>query len=144
MLHGKTRSLFTCYQLYLRVWRLVKWRGGSVAVLNAHIMYQGAGHQGVSLGDFKELLVEQLIGGNSFRRDTLSPNVPEHVPDVRFNREHFHYPCECVQHLALSAITLCSNISLMTRKGMGLKGSKMSMADQGLDQEDPAKGDQDK
>ena len=35
-----------------------------VAVLNAHIMYQGAGHQGVSLGDFKELLVEQLIGGN--------------------------------------------------------------------------------
>ena len=27
--HGKTRSLFTCYQLYLRVWRLVKWRGGS-------------------------------------------------------------------------------------------------------------------
>lgn len=52
--------------------------------------------------------------------------------------------CECVQHLALSAITLCSNISLMTRKGMGLKGSKMSMADQGLDQEDPDKGDQDK
>ena len=34
-----------------------------VAVLNAHIMYQGAGHRGVSLGDFKELLVEQLIGG---------------------------------------------------------------------------------
>ena len=63
-----------------------------VAVLNAHIMYQGAGHQGVSLGDFKELLVEQLIGRNSFHRDTLSPNVPEHVPDVRFNREHFHYP----------------------------------------------------
>lgn len=48
-----------------------------VAVLNAHIMYQGASHQGVSLGDFKELLVEQLIGGNSFRRDTLSRNVPE-------------------------------------------------------------------
>ena len=36
-----------------------------VAVLNAHITYHGAGHQGVSLGDFKELLVEQLIGGNS-------------------------------------------------------------------------------
>ena len=59
-----------------------------VAVLNVHIMYQGAGHQGVSLGDFKELLVEQLIGGNSFRRDTLSWNVPEHVPDVHFNQEH--------------------------------------------------------
>ena len=69
-----------------------------VAVLNAHIMYQGAGHQGVSLGDFKELLVEQLIGGNSFRRDTLSPNVPEHVPDVRFNREHFHYPVKTATH----------------------------------------------
>ena len=136
-----------------------------VAVLSAHIMYQGAGHQGVSLGDFKELVVEQLIGGNSFRRDTLSRNVPEHAPDVRFNREHFHYPvktvetnkksgnsirvfvyvkCECVQHLALSAITLRSNISSMTRKGMGRKGSKMSMVDQGLDQEDPDKGDQDK
>ena len=69
-----------------------------VAVLNAHIMYQGAGHRGVSLGDFKELLVEQLIGGNSFRRDTLSPNVPEHVPDVRFNREHFHYPVKTATH----------------------------------------------
>ena len=52
--------------------------------------------------------------------------------------------CECVQRLALSAITLCSNISLMTQKGMGLKGSKMSMVDQGLHQEDPDKGDQDK
>ena len=69
-----------------------------VAVLNAHIMCQGAGHQGVSLGDFKELLVEQLIGGNSFRQDTLSPNVPEHVPDVRFNREHFHYPVKTAMH----------------------------------------------
>ena len=69
-----------------------------VAVLNAHIMYQGAGHRGVSLGDFKELFVEQLIGGNSFRRDTLSPNVPEHVPDVRFNREHFHYPVKTATH----------------------------------------------
>ena len=39
----------------------------AVAVLNAHIMYQGAGHQDVSLGDFKDLLVEQLTGGNSFR-----------------------------------------------------------------------------
>ena len=46
-----------------------------VAVLNAHIMYQGAGHRDVSLGDFKELLVKQLIGGNSFCRDTLSRNV---------------------------------------------------------------------
>lgn len=52
--------------------------------------------------------------------------------------------CECVQHVALSAITLCNNITLMTGKGMGLKGSKMSMADQGLDQEDPGKRDQDK
>ena len=67
-----------------------------VAVLNAHIMYQGAGHQGVSLGDFKELLVEELIEGNSFRRDTLSRNVPEHAPDVRFNREH--YPVKTSTH----------------------------------------------
>ena len=59
-----------------------------VAVLNAHIMYQGAGHQGVSHGDFKELLVEQLIGGNSFCRDTLSWNITEHVPDVHLNQEH--------------------------------------------------------
>ena len=51
-------------------------------------MYQGAGHQGVSLGDFRELLVEQLIGGNSFCRDTLSWNVKEHVPDVHLNQEH--------------------------------------------------------
>ena len=65
-----------------------------VAVLNAHIMYQGAGHQGVSLGDFKELLVEQFIGGNSLHRDILSWNVP----DVRFNQEHFHYPVKTSTH----------------------------------------------
>ena len=69
-----------------------------VAVLNAHIMHQGDGHHSVSLGDFKELLVEQLIGGNSFRRDTLSPNVPQHVPDVHFNGEHFHYPVKAATH----------------------------------------------
>ena len=69
-----------------------------VAVLNAHIMYQGAGHQGESLGDFKELFVEQLIGGNSFHQDTSSRNVPEHVPDVHFNQEHVHYSVKTATH----------------------------------------------
>ena len=68
------------------------------SMLNAHIMYQGDGHQGVSLGEFKELLAEQLIGGNPFRRGTFSWNVPEHVPDVRFNWEHFHYPVKTATH----------------------------------------------
>ena len=43
-----------------------------VAVLNAHIMYQGAGHQGVSLDDFKELLVDSSLEG------TLSIETPCH------------------------------------------------------------------
>jgi len=48
-------------------------------------VYLGSkGHQGVRLGDFKELLVEQLIGGNSFF--------------VHFNREYFHYPVKTSIH----------------------------------------------
>ncbi|KAJ7365810.1 PiggyBac transposable element-derived 4 [Desmophyllum pertusum] len=30
-----------------------------------------AGHQGVTLDQFKEKLVRQIIGGNSFRRDSM-------------------------------------------------------------------------
>ena len=70
-------------------------------MFNAHIMYQGAGHQGVSLDDFKELLVEQLI---ETARCTLS-EWKQYMSAV-------YVKCECVQHLALSAITLCAAISL--------------------------------
>lgn len=42
-----------------------------VAVLNAHIMYQNAGHQSITLGQFKEKLVQQLIGGHCFQQDDL-------------------------------------------------------------------------
>ena len=68
------------------------------AVFSVHIMYQGAAHPGVTLSDFKELLVEQPIGGNSFRRGSLSGNVALHVPVIRFNRQQSHYPVKTASH----------------------------------------------
>ena len=66
-----------------------------VAVLNAYIMYQGAGHQGVTLTDFKESIVKQLIEGNFFCWDTLSCNVPFYFFSVR-ERTVFYKSCNLI------------------------------------------------
>ena len=68
-----------------------------VAVLNAHIMFRRAGHPRVTLVKFKENLVRELIGGNSFRRNNFSGgNVA--VQDVRFDRQQFHHPVATDTH----------------------------------------------
>lgn len=65
-----------------------------VAVLNAHIMYQNAGHQSITLGQFKEKLVQQLIGGHCFRQDDLELARSGILEDTRLSRTQFHYPVE--------------------------------------------------
>ena len=65
-----------------------------VAVLSAHIMYQNAGHQSITLGQFKEKLVEQLIGGLCFWQDNMELARSGILQDTRFNHTQFHYHVE--------------------------------------------------
>lgn len=65
-----------------------------VAVLNAHIMFKIASQQHLSLSEFKEKLVKQLIGGNSFRHNNTESARSGVLPDNRFNHSVFHYPVE--------------------------------------------------
>lgn len=68
-----------------------------VAVLNAHTMYRRAGHPRVTIIKFKENLVQELIGGDSFQRNNFSGgNVA--VQDVRFDRQQFHHPVATDTH----------------------------------------------
>ena len=71
-----------------------------VTALNAYIMFKRAGHGNLTLAAFKEKLVEQLIAGNSFRRDTanLPPANATQLPDIRFSRVQFHYPVKTDTH----------------------------------------------
>ena len=71
-----------------------------VTALNAYIMFKGAGHGNLTLAEFKEKLVEQLIAGNSFRRDTanLPPANATQLPDIRFSCVQFHYPVKTDTH----------------------------------------------
>ena len=51
-------------------------------MLNAHIMYHNAGHQSITLGQFKDKLVQQLIGG----QDNMGLARSGIFQDTRFNR----------------------------------------------------------
>ena len=81
-----------CYKIFFHMLE--------VSALNAHIMYKRAGHGNVTLAAFKEKLVEQLIAGNSFRRDTANnlSAIAAQLPDIRFNRVQFHHPVKTDTH----------------------------------------------
>ena len=130
MSRGKTRSLSTCCQPFLRACKLARWKGKSdlqdggnqrplqsqkvtkmynsyekltkenigyynffflnhileVTTLNTYMRYKGVGKEGISLASFKEKLVDQLIAGNCFGRDTSNLSVhATQRPDIHFN-----------------------------------------------------------
>lgn len=136
MSRGKTRSLSTCCQPFLRACKLARWKGKSdlqdggnqrplqsqkvtkmynsyvggsnlltaykrniwyynffflnhileVTTLNTYRRYKGIGKEGISLASFKEKLVDQLIAGNCFGRDTSNLSVhATQRPDIHFN-----------------------------------------------------------
>lgn len=57
-----------------------------VTMLNTYMRYKGIGKEGISLASFKEKLVDQLIAGNCFGRDTSNLSVhATQRPDIHFN-----------------------------------------------------------
>ena len=125
------------------------------AVLNAHILHQKASHPDTTLGQFKETLVQQLIGGTCFCHQDRS----QILPDTHFNHMLFHHPvvtethrkCKvhiqwvdtsyecgicmsaCVQHHVFRGTTTYTRTFLMIHQEMAPNGYRMLMVDQGLD-----------
>ncbi|XP_031570879.1 piggyBac transposable element-derived protein 4-like [Actinia tenebrosa] len=65
-----------------------------VAVLNAHILFKISTQQQNTLSQFKEKLILELIGGNTFRRQVATPSRNRLLADMRFNHSLFHHPVE--------------------------------------------------
>ena len=64
-----------------------------VCVSNAHILQtKSQEHASMRSFDFGKNLITQLVQGRCFRKDTGLPQLPLPLPDIRFNRDHFHYP----------------------------------------------------
>ena len=64
-----------------------------VCVSNAHILHtKSPNHSSKRALEFREELVSALVQGKCFRKDTGFMQAPVAIPDIRFNRDHFHYP----------------------------------------------------
>lgn len=64
-----------------------------VCVSNAHILHtKSQNHASLRALQFRKELVSTLVQGKCFRRDTGFVETPVAIPDIRFNRDHFHYP----------------------------------------------------
>ena len=63
-----------------------------VCVSNAQILQtKSQEHTTMRSFDFRKNLITQLVQGRCFRKDTGLPQLPVPLPDIRFNRDHFHY-----------------------------------------------------
>ena len=63
-----------------------------VCVSNAHILHtKSQNHASLRALQFRKELVSTLVQGKCFRRDTGFVETPVAIPDIRFNRDHFHY-----------------------------------------------------
>ena len=64
-----------------------------VCVSNAHILHtKSQNHTSLRALQFRKELVSTLVQGKCFRRDAGFMPTPVALPDIRFNRDHFHYP----------------------------------------------------
>ena len=64
-----------------------------VCVSNAHILNtKFPNHSSKRALEFREELVSALVRGKCFQKDTGFVQAPVAIPDIRFNRDHFHYP----------------------------------------------------
>ena len=63
-----------------------------VCVSNAQILQtKSQEHTTMRRFDFRKNLITQLVQGRCFRKGTGLPQLPVPLPDIRFNRDHFHY-----------------------------------------------------
>jgi len=64
-----------------------------VCVSNAHILHtRSQNHVSKRALEFRMQLISGLVQGKCFRKDTGLVQTPVPIPDIRFNRDHFHYP----------------------------------------------------
>ena len=64
-----------------------------VCLSNAHIHHtKSQNHTSLRALQFRKELVSTLVQGKFFRRDAGFMPTPVALPDIRFNRDHFHYP----------------------------------------------------
>ena len=64
-----------------------------VCISNAHILHtKSQNHTSLRALRFRKELVSTLVQGKCFRRDAGFMPTPVALPDIRFNRDHFHYP----------------------------------------------------
>ncbi|XP_068754290.1 piggyBac transposable element-derived protein 4-like [Montipora capricornis] len=64
-----------------------------VCISNAHILHtKSQNHTSLRALQFRKELVSTLVQGKCFRRDAGFMQTPVALPDIRFNRDHFHYP----------------------------------------------------
>ena len=63
-----------------------------VCLSNAHILHtKSPDHASITSLKFRKSVIHALIGGKCFRRDTGLVPIPVAIPDIRFNRDHFHH-----------------------------------------------------
>ena len=59
---------------------------------NAHIVHsKSPDHASMTSFNFRKSVVKALVEGKCFRRDARLPQIPVAIPEIRFNRDHFHY-----------------------------------------------------
>ena len=62
-------------------------------VSNAHILHtKYQNHASLRVLQFRKELVSTLVQGKCFQRVTGFMLTPVAIRDIRFNRDHFHYP----------------------------------------------------
>lgn len=63
-----------------------------VCVSNAHILHsKSPDHASITSFNFRKSVVKALVEGKCFRRDAGLPQIPVAIPEIRFNRDHFHH-----------------------------------------------------
>ena len=63
-----------------------------VCVSNAHILHsKSPDHASTTSFNFRKSVVKALVEGKCFRRDAGLPQIPVAIPEIRFNRDHFHH-----------------------------------------------------
>ena len=63
-----------------------------VCLSNAHILhFKSTNHASITSFNFRKSVVKALLKGKCFRRDARLPQIPVAIPEIMFNRDHFHY-----------------------------------------------------
>ena len=63
-----------------------------VCLSNAHILHcKSPDHASIASLEFRKSVIKALVQGKCFRRDTGLPQILVPIPDIRFNRDHFHH-----------------------------------------------------